>query len=63
MEKCWLKALGIQVCRQRSWSELCDYTAQWGSDKEMALYKAFVQPFRGMTGKLTVLGREAMLDN
>ena len=62
MERCWLESLNIQVWGP-SWGELWDYTAQWGTDKEMASYKAFLQSFRGMTGKLTVLGREVMLDD
>ena len=63
MERCWLKSLNIQVSGPRSWVELWDCTAQRGTDKEMASYKAFLQLFRGITGKLTILGREVMLDD
>lgn len=63
VERCWLKSLNIQVRGPRSWVKLWDYTAQGDIDKEMASYKAFLQLFRGITGKLTVLGREVMFDD
>ena len=62
VEKCWLKSLDIPVCEPRSWGEICDYTAQ-GTDEEMALYKGFLQPLRGRIGKLTIFGRQVMLDD
>ena len=31
--------------------------------KEIARYKAFLQPFRGRIGKLTILGREVTLED
>ena len=62
VERLWLKSLDIQVCGPRSWSEICDYTAQ-GTDEEMARYKAFLQPLRGRIGKLTIFGREVTLDD
>lgn len=55
VERCPLKSLDIQVCGSLSWSEFCGHTAQRGTDKKMAPYKAFLQPFIGMAGKLTVL--------
>ena len=63
VEKCWLKSLDIQVCGPRSWNEYCDYAAQQGTDEEMARYNAFFQPLRGRIGKLTIFGREVMLDD
>ena len=63
VENCWLKSLDIQLSRPPSWCKFWIYTAKRGIDKEMAPYKAFLQPFRGLTGKLTLLGREAMLDD
>ena len=62
VEKCWLKSLDIPVCEPRSWGEICDYTAQ-GTDEEMALYKGFLQTLRGRIGKLTIFGRQVMLDD
>ena len=63
VETCRLKSLDIQVYGARSWSDLWDYTAQQGTDKEVAPFKSFLQPFREITGKLTVLGREVILDD
>ena len=61
VERCWLKSLNIQVSGPRCWFKLWEYRAQGDVDKEIASYQAFLQLFRGITGKLTVLGREVML--
>ena len=63
VERCWLKSLNIQVMGPRYWVRLWDYRAQGDIDEEIASYKAFLQLFRGIAGKLTVLGREVMLDD
>ena len=63
VERCWLRSLDIQVYGTRSLSESWNFTAQQSTDKELVPYKAFLQPFRGMTGKLTFLGQEVMLDD
>ena len=63
VERCWLKSLNIQVLGPRYWVKLWDYRAQGDIDEEIASYKAFLQLFRGIAGKLTILGREVMLDD
>ena len=62
-EDCWLKSLDIQLSRLSSWCNFLISTADRGIDKEMTLLKFFLQPFRGLAGKLTFHGREVMLDD
>ena len=62
VENCRLKSLNILVWRPHSWRKLWKETAKRGIDEEIAPYKACLQPFKGLTGKLTLLDREVTLD-